>query len=246
MKTALKIIYVILIIILIKLALTFGMNQLFLAKYDKGKYDDTLAKIMLVTNFQQPYIAHYNYGNVAYQNDKFDIAIREYKRALELYPPKKKECSIRINLALAMLEKIEEELEEDETNEEIESEEKKEETIAKLKEARKVLTEENCAGEKDDDGHSKKAEELKADIDEWIERLENGKDDDDDSKKNNNKKDPQSGEDEKTDPEKIKTKEEQLKEYLKKGMEERNDDLSYYRQIIERNNGSYYYDGKNW
>lgn len=243
MKTALKIIYVILIIILIKLALTFGINQLFLAKYDKGKYDDTLAKIMLVTNFQQPYIAHYNYGNVAYQNDKFDIAIREYKRALELYPPKKKECSIRINLALAMLEKIEDELEENEANGE---ENDNEETIAKLKEARKVLTEENCAGEDDDDGHSKKAEKLKKDIDEWIERLKNGKDGDGGDKKDNNKKDPQKGEDEETDPEEIKSKEEQLKEYLKKGMEERNNDLSYYRQMIERDKGSYYYDGKTW
>lgn len=226
MKKGLKIIYIFLLIIAIKLFLTFILNEIFISKYNDGEYRISDVKKVGFLNVTQTYIAHYNYGNVLYKNGDYDKAIEKYKKALKSFPPKKKECNIRINLALAMLSKI------DVNN-------GKEEVAKILLEARNILCEDGCANENDNNGHNKKAEELKRDIDNAIKELQNEsqsgeerkEDEEEENKDDDNKRDDK------------KTIEEQLKEIQKEGREERTEELDSLKQMQERD---YSYDKKTW
>lgn len=226
MKNFLKIIYIILLVILIKLMVTFIINEIFIAKYQDGRYNEADAKKLLIMNISQPYIAHYNYGNVLYKNGEYDRAINEYEKALKAFPPEKKECSIRINLALAMLAKID-------------GNQEKEEIVKQLQEARQTLCEDGCANKNDDKGHSKKAETLKKDIDNAIKNLQNnnGKPD------NNNQNNEEEENNEETNSNQNKSIEEQLREIEKEGRQTRNSEMEYTRQLMEY---EYSYDKKNW
>ena len=101
-------------------------------------------------------------GNIHYQNKEYDYAIEEYQTALDLNPSQERECSVRINLALAMIKTL---------CEDYANEEKLEASIAKLKEARGILLEDGCATD-DGDGHNETAEQLKREIDQLIDELE--------------------------------------------------------------------------
>ncbi len=107
-------------------------------------------------------IAHYNRGNAFYEGHNYDEAIEEYNRALMWYLPKDKECSVRINLALAMVFSL---------GEGYDDPEKVDESLAQLRAAREVLLKDGCATE-DGEGHNKTAEKLKREIEELIEELE--------------------------------------------------------------------------
>lgn len=228
MKKVLKIIYIILLIILVKLLFTFIINEIFISKYNDGEYKEKDVKKLFILNITQPYIAHYNYGNVLYKNGDYDGAISEYEKALKAFPPEKKECSIRINLALAILSKID-------------VNEGKEEAIKKLNKARDVLCEDGCAHKNDDNGHSKKAEKLKKDIDNAIKQLQNN-DGDPDPDKDGDDEEENSNDKNKND--KNKTIEEKLKEIEKESREKRNSDLENTRKLIEPID--YTYKSKNW
>lgn len=229
MKKVLFVIYIILVLILSKLIVSFCINENFISNYKSGKYDEGTVKSLLVLNIPQPCVAHYNYGNVLYKNGNYDIAIEQYNRALELFPSKEEECSIRINLALAMLKKI---------DEKDDSEDNKIVTLQILNNARNVLCENGCANKNDDKGHSAEAERLKKDIDKRIKELEeqtgqdsndDGNDDgDDDDNKDNNKN--------------VDKKEQQLKEIQAKSREERESDLSYVKNLFNYD----FYRGKQW
>ena len=132
------------------------------AKYDAGDYSVS-ADPLLIFNCFQPYIAHYNQGNIYYQNGDYEQAIEEYYSALEQFPPKYKECSIRINLALAMLGTL---------GDDYDKPDNIKDSIETLKEAKAVLLENDCAT-KSGDGHSKTAEKLKSEIEDILEELEN-------------------------------------------------------------------------
>ena len=193
-------IYLVLFFICAKQLFTYMYNENLISKYNKQVYHTSTAPLF-VLNFFEPYIAHYNAGNIYYQNGEYSNAIKEYEKALEKKTPKFKECSIRINLALSMIGLI---------GEDYDTPEKIDATIDQLKEARSVLTENRSANE-DGDGHSDTAEKLKEEIDELIEELENKKtgssssQDDEDKKKEEEKKQEQ-----KTDD----TKEANIKEQL--------------------------------
>lgn len=156
------VIYTLLLLILIKLIIRFCINESFISEYNNGQYDEGKIQKLLILNIEEPYIAHYNYGNLLYKNADFYGAISEYNKALALFPAKEKECSIRINLALAMLKNI---------NEEEVSEDNTKNTLEILKNAREVLCENGCANRNDDNGHSAEAEKLKKDIDKKIQEL---------------------------------------------------------------------------
>lgn len=155
-------------VLLLAAGLFFGIryliNEHFLSEYQKGRYATASESGLLRGNsLMEGYVPKYNLGNAAYNQEKYDNAIAYYRSALTHHAPRGKDCSIRINLALAMLHKID--------FDHISTEKDIEEAIAQLLTARQVLTENGCAGEKDDSGHSKEAEQLKKDIDREIEKL---------------------------------------------------------------------------
>lgn len=228
MKKVLIIIYIVLLLILVKLISSFCINEIFILEYNEKKYKKDYVETLFILNISQPCIAHYNYGNVLYQNSDFDGAILEYKKALNMFPSKEEECSIRINLALAMIKKI---------NEEDKNDDNKNIILQILKDAREVLCENGCANKSDNNGHSTQAEKLKNDIDNKIKELQTEEEQEKNEKNQNNDINEKNQEEKKIDE-----KEEKLKELQKKGREERDADLSYTKQMMEYE----YYNGKKW
>ena len=200
--------------------MTFSINEAFISKYDKNTYEIKLVEKLFLLNISEPYIAHYNYGNVLYKNNEFQQAIEEYQKALSLFPTKYKECKIRINLALAMLTEVDEKNKTNDQNIEI------------LKDAREVLCEDGCANRDNNNGHSKDAEKLKADIDKLIKKLQEKQDDKKQDNKNDNKEEEQDN----------KSKEQQLQEIQNQAMQERQERLEMYQVMKDYE----YYGGKSW
>ncbi|MBP3708719.1 MAG: tetratricopeptide repeat protein [Clostridia bacterium] len=185
-----------------------------------------------MVNVYQPYIAHYNNGNRLYKLGDHKEAINEYKRALELFPPEKKECSIRINLALAMINNIENE-----------SEPNVEDILDVLAEAKEVLCEGGCANRDNNKGHSKKAEQLKEDIEEYEEKLKKQQKESKDDKENKKDKDKDdSQDDDNNKDDELKRKEKQIKELQKQSNKSRQQDVG----SVKDSNSYEYYSGKKW
>lgn len=164
-------IYIVLFVIFVKLTFNFIYNEIVIVKYNKGNYSSDVSALMQF-NWFQPYIVHYNNGNLSYQEEDFDTAIEEYSKALALNPPKYKECSIRINMALAMIGRM---------GEDFDAPENIDNSIAQLTAAKDVLLADKCATE-EDDGHSEAAEKLKEEIEEMIQKLQNQQENSSESK----------------------------------------------------------------
>lgn len=154
-------VYIIVLLIFVKQAFNCIYNEWVIMKYNRQDYSMDVSALQILNVFQ-PYIPHYNNGNIYYREEAYDMAIEEYSTALRKHPPKYKECSIRINLALAMLGLL---------DEDYDAPDKREDSIALLKEARAVLLEDDCATEVGD-GHSETAEKLKEEIDRLLRELE--------------------------------------------------------------------------
>ena len=161
-KKVLFAIDILLILITVKIIYNIFMNTIVISKYDKGVFLEQPAKMLTFMNFPQSYIAHYNYGNVLYNNGEYESAIDEYKKALKGIVPTLKECSIRINYTLAICKTVQVD-EKDEAS--IRN------AIEKYESAINILTEDGCANKNDSNGHSKVAEQLKRDIQKEIDRL---------------------------------------------------------------------------
>ena len=108
------------------------------------------------------YIFIYNKGNKLYERFDYPGAIEAYQDALNANPPHFKECSVRVNLALAMIYNM---------GEDFAAPENIENSINTLLEARDILLEDGCASD-DGDGHSKPAQQLKEEIDKLLEQLQ--------------------------------------------------------------------------
>lgn len=226
-KNIYKIIFVVLCIILIKLFITFCLNEYFISQYKQNDYSASLVEKLFILNMYQPYIAHYNYGNVLYNQGKYDEAIEEYQKALKLYPPKNKECLIRINLALSMIKKL---------HNEPQNDDEIKEDLNILEDAKDILCEKGCANENNNKGHNRQAQRLKNDIDDRIEELKQMQE--------------QPNEEEEEDEEKEQPEEEnkeevkkQLEEIKKQSMEERQEVIDTMRILYEDGG---FYDGKTW
>jgi len=200
-RKILIVIYIILICFSLKLTFNLVGNTILKAKYNDGEYSESQAKLLTYVNFIEKYIAHYNYGNILYQNGEYEDAIEEYEKALEMKVPKYKECKIRINNALAICKTVK-------------LDEKNQDSISKAidtyQSAIDVLTEEGCANKNNSNGHSQKAEQLKKDIQKEIERLKKLQQDKDDSKDEDDEKEEE--QEEKDDAESIEVKMQQIKE----------------------------------
>ena len=194
-------------------------NEKLISNYENGIYEKNNFTFF---GFFEPYIAHYNQGNIEYKNKNYEKAIEEYQKAIKCHMPKEKECLARINIALAMVIPIDE----DEVNSQ-----NIDDTIKKLEEARDILTEKGCANENDSNGHNQDAQQLKEDIDDFIERLKEQKENssDQDSPDNQQPGDTQNGSD-------NDDKKQQLEELQKQSQKEREDEIA-----ISENIGEIYY-----
>lgn len=223
MKKIIKIMYILVICITIILSFNFILNEIFVSKYNNKQYDENILKFIKYINISEPYIVCYNIANAKYQKEDYDGAIEEYKKALNLFPTKNKECDIRINLVLAMLKKIDVE------------NDKKEDIIFVLDESLEILCEKGCANINDNNGHNKDAETLKEEILEFKNKLN------EDSNGDNNNNDNKTN-DEKSTDEHNASVEEKLKQIQKQSVEERKLKLDSSKDFINYS----YYSGKKW
>lgn len=162
-KRILMFVYIIAILLAAKQFLNYQYNNYVLDHYNKGDYSIN-ENLLLSLNIFETYIAHYNNGNILYQNMQFEAALQEYEKALKCWDlGEEEECSVRINMALCKIGLLDEDFSDPENIEE---------SLELLYEARDILLENGCATD-DDDGHSKKAQKLKNEIDDMIEQLEN-------------------------------------------------------------------------
>lgn len=158
------------------------LNAYFVAEAEKGRYHYSIEKMLTTLNFPDGYVVWYNIGNYHYHCGDFEEAESDYYRAIECGIPYEKECPVKVNLALAMIEQISDD-EWDEffecDSDEMTAEARNVEKI--LMTARSILIEDGCAHEDDEDGHYEDAQTLKDEIDELLQDDEDDEDDDDDS-----------------------------------------------------------------
>lgn len=142
-----------------------GINHSFISDYKKGVYAADKEEGLLFLNVPESYLPYYNLGNVAYKKGDYNSAIAYYTNALALNPPGKRECKVRINLALAMVYSID--------LMHLDSQEKIDTALIILYKARDTLLENGWAADNPEDARDATAQQLKEDIDKLIEQLEN-------------------------------------------------------------------------
>lgn len=219
MRKVLTFIYLFILIVFLKLVITFVINEMYISKYNKGDYDKNLVKSLFVLNFSERYIAYYNYGNLLYQIGYFEDAINEYNKALELKVPEDRVCDIRINLSLSMTNLVNDNMD-------------KEEQIKLLEEAQKVLYEDDCADPNGGGGSSSDAEELDEKLEEKQDEIEEGQGEDENNK--GDKTDEEKEEDQK--------KHDELEDRNDSANESRQEELDE----MEDYDDYEYYNGKKW
>lgn len=153
---------IIVFIIFIMLFGTYIINERFIKLYEDGDYDK-INFSMLRFNVLESYKSYYNQGNKYYKEKEYKKAIPEYEKALKLFPTHDDECKIRINLCLAKLELLDYKAEKKADVEKL---------IDELRSIQKILTEEDCA-KMNGKGHSKKAQQLYDDIQDFIDQIKN-------------------------------------------------------------------------
>jgi tetratricopeptide (TPR) repeat protein len=208
-------ILIVMILIIIKLFSNIAINCLFLTKYKLGKFSDFEPKVLGTTTILQSYVAKYNEGNVLYKKGDFEGAIEKYKTALERNILHDNECAIRVNYALSICKTVS-------VNEKDENSIKS--AIEKYKSAVEILEEEECAGKEGEKGHSKEAEQLKADILNEIDRLNTLLD----NKENKEEKEEKNNNEEDELEKKMKNIEEKIQEIKVEAMEIQNENENRY------------------
>ena len=182
------------------LAFKYAYNKYVINKFNDGDYDISM-KPGMMCNWVQPYVAHYNAGNIYYQNGNYKEAIEEYKLAKDKETKNNHKCDIRVNMALSMLGTL---------PEDYASEKNLKNTIEVLTQAKEVLITDGCAKE-NEAGHDEEATKLREEIDAMLTE----------AKKTEGSGDDDGGGDEKDDPqnqsgnkEQDKQREQEIKEKL--------------------------------
>lgn len=219
MKKTFRVIFAVAVIVLLRLIVSFSVNSIVISDYKKQIYDSKLVKILYVLNFNQPYVAYYNEGNILYNLEEYEKAIKKYEKALEKQPPQKKICSIRVNLSLSIIKSI--------------NSTDYNEVYNQLESAKNNLYNNNCASPIDDSGYSKKAKQLEIEIIKLEEKLNNQ------TTNNGQTTEEEDPKESKVDDSTIEAK---LKEIEKNAYSNRQEDLTISKEL-----GDYsYYSGKRW
>ena len=215
-------IWIFLILLIAFLTVRFLINYRYYSNFDSEDFTPDDLKVLLIGNIAESYVVYYNRGNIEFENGNYEVAITEYNNALDKNPPEKKECKIRINLAFSMLKLL--------NFGDVETEQKRNELIKKLEDVKKVLTEDGCAHENDNNGHSSDAQQLKNDIDKYIEELKQNQ---------TQKQDPK-----KEEPNEKDSKEEKVKKELEKLKQESLKNKQEMEELFKEHD--YFFDGKTW
>ena len=223
-------IYIVMLLIASRLLFTYVYNEIVIGKYNDGDYDIN-TKPGMMCNWIQPYIAHYNAGNIYYQNGDYKKAMAEYKLAMEKEPKHNHKCDIRINMALAMLMTL---------PEDYLSEENIENTKEVLTKARDVLIKDDCAKDKEA-GHSDEATKLREEIDDMLNQVSQEEDPNGNGEENGGGEEGQGTDP--ADPQTGDSREQEIKNKLKNGQgnayKERVDDEKFYEEI-EKEYGNHF------
>ena len=229
------------------------VNTAFLRNYEKGSYSEMPERFFLHLKFGENYVVPYNLGNVAYQYEDYDKAVTYYRQALASGPPEQEaECKVRVNLALSMCHTI------DFDKLDTSDEKAVSKAVSTLQKARLVLTDHGCASEPvgSDDGHFRDADQLKHDIDDMLNKLQNppesdqNQDQKDQQDQNQDQEDQQDqNQDQKKDQSDSKdsrqdqsTEEQSRQQELKEQLQQQKQDLRNGSDSSE-NNGFHYIEG---
>ena len=217
------------------------LNERFISDYGAGKYTDTFEKLLLPVNLPEGWLPLYHMGNISYQKEDYDAAISWYQQSLEKNPPaEEKECAVRINLALALLHKID--------YEHLDTEKAVSTAITQLRTARSVLTEHGCADPDGTDGHSPEAEQLKKEIDELLRQLQNQSSDQQEEEDDQQEQEQQENQDQQDDR-KESNREKQIREELEQQRQQsaqKRAEAESERDRQGQEGSSDWFDGKTW
>ena len=220
--------------------IVFGVNMIsnerMKNKFAEGTYE---VNKLSVLGFTEPYISYYNRGCVYYQEEKYDLAIKEFETALSKKPKGDHDCMTRINLALSMVKSFKEE---DITADNLQN------IIDLLNRARDILTENGCANPDDDNGHNEDAQTLKNEIDEFLKKLENMQQSESQSESSTSEDPSESESENESESESESSTSEneslaqQLQQLQNQGQSERNNEMGFY----ENRNQGYNFGGVSW
>ena len=142
------------------LLVNYYSNRQFIKNYDSGVYQENELGFL---GFTQPYIDHFNKGNLYFRLRNHTKAKQQYQQALNLKPEDPYDCKIRVNYALAYVEPI---------NVKKITKDNYQDTIKICETAKSILAENKCATE-DNKGHYYAAQKLYNEINAFIEELRN-------------------------------------------------------------------------
>ena len=142
------------------LVVNYYGNRRLIERYGEGIYQQNELGFL---GFTQPYINHFNRGNIFFQLGDYTKAKQEYQSALNLKPEDPYDCKVRVNYALSYVKPID--------PDKI-TEDNYEDVIEICETAKSILSEKGCATE-NNDGHYYAAQKLYNEINEFIESLKN-------------------------------------------------------------------------
>lgn len=208
MKKILYIIWGVVVLMLICFLINHISNEQFINNYNEETYEENK---ITVFGFLEPYIEHYNRANVFYKNGEYEKATEEYKLALDSGITEERDCLARINMALSIIAPVKlDNVTEDNV----------EDILKTLREAQNVLVQNGCANEDGKSGHNEDAQTLWNEIEEKIKQLEEKK------QQQNGQNNQGNNENQTTKPiDNKEQKEQQLKEYLNRGQQERQENI---------------------
>ena len=219
------------------LMIRWSLNTYYVSEAKKGRYHYGIEKTLSTFNRPDGYVVWYNIGNYHFSQGDFEEAEADYCRALESGIPYEKECPVKVNLALSMIEQLSDEewdaFFESNGSDEMSAEARKVEKA--LVTARTILVEDGCAHEDDEDGHYEPAQILKDEIDELLQNDDSENEDDEDEDQDNDDSDSDDNNNDGQgdgDDQNQSSREDQIMEHIQdqkeEAQEERADDQQFY------------------
>ena len=218
------------------LACAVFLNAFYVAEAKNGRYHSDIEEMLTTLNFPDGYVIWYNLGNYHFQQGDFEEAETDYFRAIESGIPYEKECPVKVNLALAMIEQLSDEEWEAflacESHDDMNAQAREVEKT--LITAREILIEAGCAHKDDEDGHYKDAQTLKDEIDELLDFGDSEENDQNEDEEEQDENDPNGDSDDEEDGggDDQSSREDQVMQHIQdqkeEAQEERAEDQQFY------------------